>query len=896
MFTRRSGRARGAWLLAVSLAVASTGTPAGAAGKLTPEQKAALEVLAAPDAETEACKTALDALAGVDDRKALERVLEFGLETWNPALTQRVGAMIAALGPEASASLLDRAHTKAGGREDHMTRLVRMADMVPGKPGTAFLTELLGSTNEPAAALAARSLGARKEEEARKPLEGALRSGRGMLAAAAAHALASLPPDDALRDLLFQKVTTASKDGLGDHCALALSTMEGAAAYGRKAVDMASQRAKSDSFHALAKLAIWTLPDIEPAKLLNLMDHQVDDVRELGCDLAGLTACKDAKVQQRLLTLGRTSREWRIRVPAWLALRRTGAEHVAADVAQSIAAQKDEESHWAIQCAIHTPNEVYLPALRKAALDTKDPVRRELAAQALAAHPQRAETRDFLAAAGREATSAPVRAAAYMSLGALQDNDTFDVLLAHLSEKDQESAKLVVLKGLERLTGHYYKPDPEVWRIWRDAVGGEIAYVPMKADRRKDRAERSALTERGITPATEAAVEAGLQWFAVHQDPDGIWNGATFDEHCPSRDCRQEGGHRDRELAYTGLACLAYLGAGYDHLDGPYRDVVRRGFEAILARQAFDGSHEELSWTFSYEAAIVCHALNDAYALTGDAWLRRAAQRSLDYLVKIQFPGGAWRYHIRSSETDTSIMSWVLLAAVSARSADLDVPEQVFVSCENWFERATDPLPPGEFEVFEAAQFKGDGRYGVDVRRDDQGKVRTFKLKTWYQPPRLYTPAMPAINLLARIWLGRTRAHPVCLGNANQVVSQIPGYGVGLEKEFAFYPYTFYYGSLAMFQMGGEYWRLWRTKCIEEVVKNQNRTGHLRGSWTTPRGEFFAGLNGGRMFCTAMCIMTLETFYRYQPYLSRHSTRGTSKEEREGTPPDGEKPEGEGGK
>jgi hypothetical protein len=245
-------------------------------------------------------------------------------------------------------------------------------------------------------------------------------------------------------------------------------------------------------------------------------------------------------------------------------------------------------------------------------------------------------------------------------------------------------------------------------------------------------------------------------------------------------------------------------------------------------------------------------------------------------------------------------MSWMIMAAVAARTAGLDVPDQVFVCAERWLDHASDPAPAGEFEIFEPSQFKADNRYAIDVRLDDKGKPRTFKLKTWYQPPKLYTPACTAINLIARIWLGKTRAHPTCLGAANQVVSEIPGYNSGLEKEFTFYPYTWYYGSLSMYQMGGEYWSQWKTKCIDDVLAHQNKDGHLRGSWTTPRGEMMGGLNGGRMFCTAMAIMTLETFYRYPPYLSRHSTRGTSKDEREGkdkndggaAPPDAGKKDG----
>jgi len=300
---------------------------------------------------------------------------------------------------------------------------------------------------------------------------------------------------------------------------------------------------------------------------------------------------------------------------------------------------------------------------------------------------------------------------------------------------------------------------------------------------------------------------------------------------------------------------------------------VQRGFEYILTQSEYDGRHKEGGWTFSYEAAILTQSLCDSYALTGDPWIKIGAQRMIDYMVKIQYPGKNWRYHVRSKETDTSIMSWVLTGMVSARHADLDIADQIYVAAEAWLDLACDPLPPDTFEVFIRLQYDKNERYAFDVRRDKRGKIRTYKLKTWYQPPRLYTPAMSSIGILCRIWLGWTRAHPFCIGCANTVMDTIPGYGTGLLHEYAFYPYTWYYGSLAMYQMGGKYWSRWREKCIRDLIDNQKRSGHEKGCWPMPREQFVAGLTGGRIYCTAMSILTLESFYRYQPYLARHDVR-----------------------
>ena len=73
--------------------------------------------------------------------------------------------------------------------------------------------------------------------------------------------------------------------------------------------------------------------------------------------------------------------------------------------------------------------------------------------------------------------------------------------------------------------------------------------------------------------------------------------------------------------------------------------------------------------------------------------------------------------------------------------------------------------------------------------------------------------------------------------------------------------------------MGGRYWTRWREQCIADVIANQQLGGCAFGSWESPPGDFVAGLTGGTVYCTSLAILTLETFYRYQPYLSRFELR-----------------------
>ena len=88
----------------------------------------------------------------------------------------------------------------------------------------------------------------------------------------------------------------------------------------------------------------------------------------------------------------------------------------------------------------------------------------------------------------------------------------------------------------------------------------------------------------------------------------------------------------------------------------------------------------------------------------------------------------------------------------------------------------------------------------------------------------------------------------------------------GLEKgqAIAWYHYYWYYGTLAMHQMGGRFWRHWNEKIRRMYPEKQRRTPpELYGSWDPDT----AVLNGGRLFSTAMSILALETYYRFSPLL-----------------------------
>ena len=79
--------------------------------------------------------------------------------------------------------------------------------------------------------------------------------------------------------------------------------------------------------------------------------------------------------------------------------------------------------------------------------------------------------------------------------------------------------------------------------------------------------------------------------------------------------------------------------------------------------------------------------------------------------------------------------------------------------------------------------------------------------------------------------------------------------------------YYIYYGSLAMFQMGGDYWKGWNELVRDPLLSKQVREpGDNLGSWEPVGGSPRGYADGaGRVYSTAMAALSLEVYYRYLP-------------------------------
>ena len=89
------------------------------------------------------------------------------------------------------------------------------------------------------------------------------------------------------------------------------------------------------------------------------------------------------------------------------------------------------------------------------------------------------------------------------------------------------------------------------------------------------------------------------------------------------------------------------------------------------------------------------------------------------------------------------------------------------------------------------------------------------------------------------------------------VIAAFPG---SLEQNINLY--LWYNCTMAMFQVGGKPWERWNRAVRDRVIGLQVQgEGCDRGSWP-PDDQY--GTQGGRVYSTALAVLTLEVYYRFQ--------------------------------
>jgi hypothetical protein len=367
-------------------------------------------------------------------------------------------------------------------------------------------------------------------------------------------------------------------------------------------------------------------------------------------------------------------------------------------------------------------------------------------------------------------------------------------------------------------------------------AAGQSSRVPAPYRMRTQEQREMATRQYGGTEESERAVDLSLKWLAANQTAAGYWDADAHGAGSINREVAGENGQTQRvgfvgkeaDTGVTGLAVLAFLGAGHTYQTGEYTENVERALRWLIAQQGRDGS---LAGAAGDNDGVYCHgiatfALAEAYAMRSSdeagEWLRVPVERALQHTLDTRAQDGGWRYQKGQPDGDMSIFGWQLMSLKSAELGGISVPSDV----------------RQDMIQFLVDRSVGQNRGLAGYRLGDQP-----------------TPAMTAEALFCKQMLGLTRENPA----STEAVTYLGRYPPHRSQLNFYY---WYYGTLAMFQYGGEPWERWNTALRDLLVQDQRQSGPLTGSWD-PRDPW--GPYGGRVYSTAVATLCLEVYYRYLP-------------------------------
>lgn len=355
------------------------------------------------------------------------------------------------------------------------------------------------------------------------------------------------------------------------------------------------------------------------------------------------------------------------------------------------------------------------------------------------------------------------------------------------------------------------------------------AFAPGGGLQGRDAESRAKMAaEFGGSPGSEKAVEAGLRWIAQHQSTDGAWRFRHHKSSCDGR-CGNEG-KGDSPTAATGLALMSLMGAGHTHQKGPYQAEIRMGLDYLNSRIKYLSYGGTLASGPKpmYGHAIATTALAEAVAMTGDENYRKAVTQAHRYIITAQNKkNGGWRYEPQAPG-DMSVTGWVVMALKACDNAGVTTKAEDIKLTRNFVE---------------SLAWHNGVRFGYRIK--GQGEIEPSLLDR--------KPSLSAIGHLMRMYL-RTTPEKATLESGCKLIAAAESSPSDV--------YFNYYGSLVLHHAKSPQFKKWNKGVRDRLIRTQATAGHESGSWYF---EDVHGQVGGRLYTTAMAVMTLEVYYRFMP-------------------------------
>jgi hypothetical protein len=370
------------------------------------------------------------------------------------------------------------------------------------------------------------------------------------------------------------------------------------------------------------------------------------------------------------------------------------------------------------------------------------------------------------------------------------------------------------------------------WRIVSLLVGGVLpatVWLAFVANADPPSSGAPSLQPQPPTPQSQAqdswsvptrpdSVAAGVSWLARHQSPDGSWDFAIYRECCKDDTCFGVGEPNARTTA-TAAALLCFLGRGDTHKTSYalFKEPVQKAIDYLIRSQRDDGSFVERIDSDPAGNSLATIAVCEAFGMTADKVVQGPAQRAIRFIEKSPASrGDRWNYR-PGVAGDSSVVVWQMLALRSGEINGLTIDRH---------------------RLETLARSLRDQAIAADD--DDVAAAAAGLLAT--QVLGIGGDAAEAVAFVSRLHmcLPGEEKKPDCVAR--------------------------FWATLALHYAGGATWEKWRGKLRAAASGHQATGGCADGSLSPndPAADAW-GRASGRLFVTAMSVVSIEVYYRHLP-------------------------------
>lgn len=330
-----------------------------------------------------------------------------------------------------------------------------------------------------------------------------------------------------------------------------------------------------------------------------------------------------------------------------------------------------------------------------------------------------------------------------------------------------------------------------------------------------------------LTEPMQSAIARGLDWLSQNQARDGSY------------------GSGSAPVATTALAGLAFLAGGHTPGRSKYGDNVRRCMEYLLKNTSRKGYINEGAGAqrgaggsgmhgHGYAMLFLSQIYGMADHLTASEVeeLKATLSRAVTVSEQSQTADGGWYYDPSSTTDEGSVTITQVQALRAVHNAGIRVNLATIQKAIEYINKVTN----------------ADGMTQYSLRGGGAGA----------------RPTLTAAAMCAMTYLGDHSNPKIPKGLQYLLTNCKPGTGANNGEGAAWGQWWFfygnYYGTIAMYQAGGEYWSRWWPAVRDILLRKQG----ANGAWTNSESQQY-----GAAFGTSLALITLQVPFRYLPILQR---------------------------